>query len=81
MNETYEDPLDTIIVSKLIAKKKKNTEDIYNSLSLIDKLRTENKHIDDKLYKLCIHKWVRDECDYGPYSRPSYVCSICEITK
>ena len=72
---------DNATLQELLTRKKLNMKQIYENLKENEILYNENRELDNKIYKMCEHKWERDYTDYGPYSRPSYICSICESCK
>ena len=46
----------------------------------IKRRNTKIEKIDDKLLKICKHKWVPDFGNYNIYDRPK-ICEICELTR
>ena len=66
-------------INRIIEEYKKNKDDIYYHLRMIDVLRAKNKMLEREIYKKCEHSWERDYDDAGPYSSTSFFCKKCSL--
>lgn len=68
-------------VQKLMKENQSHREKIYENIRENDFLQKRIQELESKIYKLCNHEWERDYTDYGPYSRPSFICKKCLLNK
>lgn len=65
-------------VEELIQSRKNNTNDIITLTRKIEKLKSDNKNIERKLWKTCEHVWERD-WDVAFDDRCKYYCKVCQL--
>jgi len=68
-------------VKQLLKEAQMQREKIYENIRENDFLQKRIQELESKIYKLCNHEWERDYTDYGPYSRPSFICKRCLLNK
>ena len=66
---------------ELISDKNKKKSELFLKINILKnqqrELELEIDNISKEILEICDHNWVRDDCSYGPYEKPDYVCTIC----
>lgn len=64
-------------INELIIKRnniRRQINQYYNEIAI---LQQEMKHLEDKIYKLCLHEWVTDNLVISEHTR--YICAKCGL--
>jgi len=65
---------------KLILEKKSRINSVIYSLDRnMNVLRQEIKDLDNELYSVCPHEWVRDWDSYEPCGPTPKICKHCQL--
>ena len=66
-------------VENILERKKRINSVIYSLERNLSLLRDEIRDIDNKLYNVCPHEWVRDWDTYEPCGRTPKICKHCQL--